>query len=85
MGHHGTLPARLAAACVVFLLVGACAAQQSLTRQVYKAPSGESVQFLGDSVSLKYFPAASANCSQCYLAFKLGALSELDAVRGYMW
>jgi hypothetical protein len=38
------------------------------------------VKFLGDSVSLKYYPAASANCSQCYLSFKLGALSELDAV-----
>jgi hypothetical protein len=62
------------------MLAAAACTAQSLTNKVYKFPSGESVQFLGDSASLKYFPAASANCSQCYLAFKLGALSELDAV-----
>jgi len=73
------LPRARWAACLLVLLAGVCAAQ-SLTREVFKSPTGESVQFLGDSVSLKYFPAASANCSQCYLAFKLGALSELDAV-----
>lgn len=66
-------------ACALVVFAATCTAQ-SLTKSVYKAPSGESVQFLGDSASLKYFPAASANCSQCYLAFKLGALSELDAV-----
>lgn len=73
------LPAHSAVAFLLFLLAGTCSAQ-GLTQTIYKSPSGESVQFLGDSVSLKYFPAASANCSQCYLSFKLGALSELDAV-----
>lgn len=74
------LPAHSAVAlALLFLLAGTCSAQ-GLTQKIYKSPSGESVQFLGDSVSLKYFPAASANCSQCYVSFKLGALSELDAV-----
>lgn len=68
------------AACLAVLLAGACTAQLSATN-TYKAPSGETVKFVGDSVSLKYFPAPSANCSQCHVAFKLGAVSELDAVR----
>jgi hypothetical protein len=81
MGDTTRLRATAAlAACLLLLLLGSCTAQ-SLTRQIVKSTSGESVQFLGDSVALKYFPAASANCSQCYLSFKLGALSELDAVR----
>lgn len=68
---------------LLLLLAGAVlsSSAQSITHQIHKFSTGESVQFLGDSVSLKYFPAASANCSSCYLAFKLGALSELDAVR----
>lgn len=69
----------LLAAFMLTLLATACVAQ-TLTSKMYKSPHGESVQFHGDTVSFKYFPGASANCSQCYLAFKLGALSELDAV-----
>lgn len=79
--HAWTRPRAQAWAAFVLLLLAGKSSAQSLTSQTFKSPTGESVKFLGDSVSLKYYPAASANCSQCYLAFKLGALSELDAVR----
>lgn len=72
---HGALGLGIA----ILLLAGPCVAQSS-SKHTFKAPTGETVQFLGDSVALKYFPPPSANCSQCYLSFKLGALSELDAV-----
>jgi hypothetical protein len=78
--HAWTRPRAQAWAAFVLLLLAGTTSAQSLTSQTFKSPTGESVKFLGDSVSLKYYPAASANCSQCYLAFKLGALSELDAV-----
>lgn len=47
----------------------------------YAFSTGERLKFVGDSASLRYYPAAAsaADCPDCALSFKLGALSELDA------
>ncbi|KAF8069614.1 hypothetical protein HT031_001731 [Scenedesmus sp. PABB004] len=61
------------ALALLALVAGAAAASRT------EFATGEALQFLGDSAEFKYFPAKAANCSGCYMAFKLGALSELDA------
>jgi hypothetical protein len=59
---------------LLLLLQGAHALAQ------YRFETGESLRFIGDSASFRYTPKAAANCTDCFVNFRLGALSELDAV-----
>lgn len=64
----------------VLLLVCACVVAHAEGHQSpYLAATGESLQFMGNSCSFRYYPAKAANCSSCFAFVKLGALSELDA------
>ncbi|WIA30014.1 hypothetical protein OEZ86_000111 [Tetradesmus obliquus] len=73
----------LRAACLLALALacagGLAAAQTDFFETKYTFSTGEKLEFLAGSASLKYYPAPSANCTKCFVAFKLGALSELDA------
>lgn len=71
---------RHVAACLLAVaLAGFAAAQPDLFETKYTFASGEQLEFLGGSTSLKFYPAKAANCSRCFVSFRLGALSELDA------
>jgi hypothetical protein len=76
---HHLLPAACLLALALACAGGLAAAQTDFFETKYTFSTGERLEFLAGSASLKYYPAPSANCTKCFVAFKLGALSELDA------
>lgn len=70
----------LAVLLLALLSLAGRACGQEYVRRQYKFETGEAIKFIADTASFKYWPKAAANCSDCFLNFRLGALSELDAV-----
>jgi len=79
-------PVRAAGRCLLLLLfsvvidcVPSSGTERSVNGSVYSFDSGERVHFLRQSADVRYYPKESAGCRNCFVALKLGSVTELDS------